>query len=257
MRYFILYVLLLAPIGCTANRESELLEARLREQENQLLQLSNQLDKSQVNLSVAQQESNALREQLTATGKQGIQPEQADVLYRMAKLKIDPYQSSILPAAHSSKPALINIVITPVDQFEEPLKLPGDVTITIFADSVDQSKSKPYHFTASDVRKKWNSGWVTSGFVIQLPLPEELAGLKNSGRSITLKATFKTTDGREFHATQKLRKKTLSDQDRIPIAGIAEEKHIKQAKFTSPEKTNKQPIDTSDRRTIDEFPIFR
>ncbi len=247
MRCFFLLLVLHATIGCAADRQSELLEARLREQQDYAAKLASQLERAKADLSVASQESNTLRKQLIASGKQPLEPEQADVLYRMTKLKIDQLQSSIIPVGNSNRP-LINMVVTPVDQFNEPIKLPGNVTINI----VDQQDSllETHSFTAAQVREKWNAGWVSSGFVFQLPWPEKIPFSDLSGQQIKLKATFKTADGREFEATHQLKVKEQHDTQANPG------EPIKQANFAPP-KASPGRIDTSDRRTIDEFPVFR
>ncbi len=247
MRCFILLLVLQATVGCAADRQGELLEARLREQQDYAAKLASQLERAQADLSVASQESNSLRQQLVASGKQPLHPEQADVLYRMAKLKIDQYQSSIIPIGNSNRP-LINMVLTPVDQFNESIKLPGDVTINI----IDQQDSLlgTHRFTAAQVREKWNAGWVSSGFVFQLPWPENVSLSDLSGQQIELKATFKTADGREFEATHQLKVKKQYKMQANPDGPV------KQADF-SPMKAPADRIDTSDRRTIDEFPILR
>ncbi len=247
MRCFLLLLVLPLAVGCAADRQSELLEARLREQQDYAAQLASQLERAKADLMVANQESNTLRQQLVANGKQPLQPEQADVLYRMAKLQIDQFQSSIIPVGNSGR-ALINMVLTPVDQFNEPIKLPGDVTIKIFAQQ--DSLLETHRFSAEQVRKKWNAGWVSSGFVFQLPWPDKVTAADLPGQQIELKATFKTADGREFEATHQLKiKADLNPQGNL-------DKPVKQADFDQ-NKASSDRIDTSDRRTIDEFPILR
>ena len=250
MRCFILFVILHVTIGCAADRQCELLEARLREQQDYVANLSNQLERAKADLSVANQESRALRQQLVARGKQPLEPEQADVLYRMAKLKIDQLQSSIIPVGASDQP-LINLVLTPVDQFNEPIRLPGEVTIELSKqDASDALPVGEYHFEAAEVRKKWNAGWVSSGFVFQLPWPTKVSFAQFTGQQIKLKAIFKTVDGREFSATHRLKvRKTAKGAEQTENA-------IRQAAFGKKEAPPGR-TDTSDRRTIDEFPILR
>ncbi len=250
MPSFILLLLLFAAIGCAADRQCELLEAQLREQQDYVVDLSNQLERAKADLSVANQESKALRQQLVAKGKQPLEPEQADVLYRMAKLKIDQLQSSIIPVGASNRP-VINLVLTPVDQFNEPIKLPGEVTIELSTqDASDALPVEKYHFDAAEVRKKWNAGWVSSGFVLQLPWPQKVPFTELSGQSVKLQAIFKTVDGREFSATHRLKVK-----DKIQSATKAANS-VRQAAIGKKE-TMPGRIDTSDRRTIDEFPVLR
>ena len=185
-----------------------------------------------------------------------MQPEQADVLYRMAGLQIDKLQSSILPVGYSEKP-LINIVLTPVDQFDKPLKLPGNVTVELFAEDILLATEQ---FSASEVRKQWTSGWTSSGFVLQFPWPEKHSLEQYSGEYLTAQATFNTADGREFTAKQKLKVKKQISTPRESIASFEvdskEKDELKQANSEKPFDSS-DPTVTSDRRTIDEFPIFR
>ncbi len=249
MRWFLLIFFLQFVVGCAADRQTELLEARLREQQDYAAQLASQLEHARADLSVARQESSTLRQQLLAKGKQPLEPEQADVLYRMTKLKIDPLQSSIIPAGASNRP-VINLVVTPVDQFNEPLKLPGQVAIELFTQTSGNSPVEKYQFSAAEVRKKWNSGWVSSGFVFQLPWPEKVPFEHLTGEQIEVKSVFTTADGRTFSASRKLKiKKSLN-------SSAESSNGVKQAGFSEKEAKPAR-IDTSDRRTIDEFPVLR
>lgn len=256
MRYSILILLCAVSTGCNSTRKTDVLEARLREQQQQATQLAEQLTRADADLAVAQQESNILRQQLTANGAQPLQPEQSDVLYRMAKLRIDPLQSSILPVGNSDS-SLINVVITPVDQFDEPLKLPGDITVELLEEKPSGNTLLGSHdFPAAQVRKKWSAGWVSSGFVFQFPWPEKHAIAEYSEKKLVLKATFKTADGREFVATNRLK---INNHVRLAVDSVAassQKTELKQSNFEQTEAAAKR-IDTSDRRTIDEFPIFR
>ena len=256
MRYLILILLCNLSAGCVSAQKTEVLEARLREQQLQAARMAGKLERAQSDLIVAQQESNGLRQQLAADGKQPIHPEQANVLYRMANLRIDQLQSSILPVSHSDS-GLINVVLTPVDQYNESLKLPGSITIELLAEQPDGEKLLDRHeFSASQVQKKWNAGWVSSGFVLQFPWPEKHSLADYSEQHLVLKATFITVDGRKFVARHQLKVGKQASFATDSIASSPEKTELEQTKFEQP-SAEPGRIDTSDRRTIDEFPILR
>lgn len=206
--------------GCTIGHQTEALEAQLRSQEDHLAELASQLERTRADLAAARKDSEALRTQLVSEGKPVIPAEQAEQFYRLGKIRIDTLQSSYLPG-DPGQPGHLQISLAPLDEFDTALRIPGEVTLQILS---EDSQGNPAGvmaetvFPASEVRKNWNTGWVTSGFVLQWPWPDGLPDPETLD-SILLAARFKTLDGRSFESTQKLRlRKSAGYSSSTPIA---------------------------------------
>ncbi|MBV08878.1 MAG: hypothetical protein CMN21_06615 [Rubinisphaera sp.] len=248
--WIILILSLLA--GCSTRKQTELLEARLRDQQEMMTQLSEQLERSKNELSIARQESQDLRSQLIASGKPVLQPEQSAVLYRLAGVQVDELQSAILPAS-SGDHKILNLVLTPLDQYRQPLKIPFDVTLEI---SASEEIVETLNITSKDLADNWSTGWITSGYVLQLPIETR----KLLSPQIRISVTCNTLDGRQFEDTIKLEGLSLHSSDvPDPIEPVSFEEPSSEI-LQEAQKSAILPnvrIDTSDRRTIDEFPVYR
>ncbi len=250
--------------GCGANRHTELLESRLREHEERLHQLSQQLERSENELAISRKEANDLRTQLAGTGRPVLQPEQANVLYRLSGLKIDQLQSAILPASQSDQ-RLLNVVITPMDQYGEALKIPGNLELKLLHENAELAR---FDIGAAELAENWSTGWVTSGYVIQLPIEASLL----TSSHVNVVATLKSLDGREFSHQARLETGVSGGAiEQVSLEETATEPPVMEAKVPPPRDPVSAPspeesmivrpqnerIDTSDRRTIDEFPVYR
>ncbi len=236
--------------GCSTRKQTDMLEARLRDQQSMLTRLSEQLERSKNELSVARLESQDLRSQLTASGKPVLQLEQSAVLHRLAGVQIDELQSAILPAS-SSDQKILNLVLAPLDQYGQPLKIPVDVTLRI---SASEKIVETITIPSKDMAENWLTGWISSGYVLQLPIESS----KLMSPQINIAVVCDTLDGRRFEDSVKLEGLSIPSSD-APIEPVSFEEQ-------TPEITQEaqnpvlQPdvrVDTSDRRTIEEFPIYR
>jgi len=234
---FVLFVCLAN--GCTIGRQTEALEAQLRTQEDHLAQLAGQLERTRAELAAARQDSDALRAQLASDGQPVIPAEQAELFYRLHKIRIDSLQSSYLPG-DPGQAGELQVMITPLDEFETALRIPGEVRLKV----VEQTGSgnapavvAERSFSPAEVRENWTAGWVTSGFVLQWPWPAELPD-PESLEAVQLVAEFETLDGRAFETTQtlKLRKSTERPLSAPPVAAHT---------ISHTEATDQQPSETA------------
>jgi len=267
-RWPVLLVLLLS--GCSMSRQTETLEAYLREQETQLSSIHRQLQQTEADLAAARQESQLLRSQLTSSGKAVIPPEQAELFYRLSGIQFDTMQTSFLPG-EAAGTGEFTVFITPVDQFQTALRIPGEIQISVLSATDSEPRTLAHTtFPANQVQGAWTAGWVSSGFVLQLPWTSQQQAQLNDHK-VLLEATFKTIDGRNFTARHPV---TLPSGGATPTAlqtvPVAAEPplletpaspQIVPANFLdvppAPASTRPSAIDTSDRRTIDEFPKYR
>lgn len=307
--------------GCSANRQVEYLESQLRRQESEMLKLAGELNRTQSELLAARQDALTLRKQLAEGGQQVIPLEQAESFYSLAGIQIDKLQTSYLPG-ESGQPGRLSVMVTPVDQFRAALRVPGEITFKLRSGEDEAAPLVERTFTPQEVRELWTGGWVSSGFLLQLPWDPasqaesagvvKLSDLGNSSNSEqdenaresdnsvvladgvdggnspdiqtvagtankrtpnnwVLEATFRTGDGREFTAKHTLSEAALRPRqsDRAPSSQPQRSVPPPSANGQPPDSPPATPIrqtsaavpadgiSTSDRRTLDEFPVYR
>ncbi|QDT63909.1 hypothetical protein [Calycomorphotria hydatis] len=188
-----------ALIGCATDNGTTKLEHQLRIQEQQLYSLREKLSEAEQELNVAWRESDTLREQLAATGKPQILPEQADVLYRADRIVISKMLSGGLDADGQPGDELLIVHLAPLDVNGELLKLPGALEIEAIDPTLTGEARTVGHWTVSseEAREYWQSGLLAAGFMLRLPWQRPVHGDK-----IMVTARMKTADGREFESME-------------------------------------------------------
>jgi len=247
LRYGLIIAVCLAS-GCSTRKETDLLEARLRDQEERLTQTLDDLQRTRSELELTRKESQDLRTQLVRKGRPVLQPEQADVFYRLSGLRIDPLQSAILPASHESE-RILNLVVTPVDQYDQPLKYPANLTLIAKAKDAEIAR---LDYQAAEVAAKWSEGWLSSGYVLQIPI----ATAKLEAEAIAVEVQFLTPDGRDFSSQVTLPGLNAERSEASSILQVSAEEERDSA-MDDEDQQEATRIDHSDRRTIDEFPVLR
>lgn len=191
-----MFCLLAAAVcGCAARRTHEVVESRLREQNQLLSERESDLRKTEGELEIARREADTLRQQLIADGKSPILPEQADVLFRATGIKINELLTGSLDQDGQPGDELLTAVIVPHDADGEPMKLPGEMEIELFDLSRpgEEKRIGSWTFDASQSREYWHSGFLSSGYMFRLPWQQPPASSQ-----VVLHARLKTADGRQF-----------------------------------------------------------
>ncbi len=257
MRQTILISLVLLGLtGCAASRQVDSLESRLRQQEEELLRLSQELQRSQTDLAAARQDANTLRTQLTSSGKTVIPVEQAEMFYRISAITIDRMQSSFLVDEKGGGEFAVQI--SPVDQLQAPLRVPGEITLKVL--HPENPAALPLlerQFTGKDVKRSWNDGWVSSGFLLQLPWSAPAMSAAGPLEKVIVEAVYTTVDNRQFTARQEMTLGTASPQQ---IQQATHDESQEPQLVPIPIEFRQEPtgpMHTSDRRTLDEFPLYR
>lgn len=205
MRYLgascLLAISVLAP-GCTFGRGgSQLLEARLRQQATEVSRLAQQLDDAQDDLTIAQKEVRQLRAELA---KQQRSPAPSPLLhasYRAKTLTIQPLVTAIIPA-RDGRPAELTVLLIPIDEDGEAIKLAGEVELTL-VDPAASSKGLQlgrWVFAAEETESKWSNGLLSRGFRFTVPCPEV-----NPGADLVLRALLKNIDGDDLTTVHVMR----------------------------------------------------
>ncbi len=196
-----LAVLMLCAGGCAARGNVELLESQLRQQEDRLRSLNQQLSQTESDLHIAQREVETLRIQLAERGEQILLPEQAQALFHVAGIRVQKLLTGGLDRDGEPGDDLLNVVIVPHDEQGEAVKLPGDLEIEVLDLTAPEHLRKlgVWRFSAEQVADHWQSG-LTSGF--QFRMPWQLPPVSDD---IVVHARFQTADGRKFGTSAEVR----------------------------------------------------
>lgn len=219
-----MFVLLAAALsGCGTRRATDLLEARLRLQEDRLAQLESELAEAQISLDAGRRENEALYARLASSGEQVVLPEQAEPLVRATGIRINEWMTGGLDRDGVPGDDLLSAVVVPHDARGNLVKLPGTVEIELrdLSKSADRQSLGAWTFESRESRTHWHDGALASGYLFELPwqsVPES--------SEIVLHARLTTADGRRFGATATVRitppeapERLVNEQEPTPSAG--------------------------------------
>jgi hypothetical protein len=187
--------------GCASTGQLDILESRLRRQEDAANQLQSQLTESQNQLQAARRETVDLRTQL-ADGKRIAHVEQVSALGTVEGISLNKYLTGGLDRDGVPGDEMFSAVVVPADADGNLVKAPGSVILTV----LDLSKPEPqqrvghWEFGPKDSETLWHSGFLGSGYIVRVPwqtMPES--------PTLLVHARLKTIDGRQFDTSQSIR----------------------------------------------------
>jgi len=191
-------ILLIGLSGCLGRGETDLLQARLREQQQLLTESESQLQRTSQDLKLARKETEGLRVQLAQTGQPGLLPEQSDVLVRASAIKINTMLTAGFDQDDTYGDDSLVVHFMPVDDLGEALRLPGDIEIKVLDPALPENSQTiaKWTFTAVESREKWFRGLFGAGYQFTLPwkAPPEHSEL-------VVHVQLKPADGRVFTAS--------------------------------------------------------
>lgn len=187
--------------GCGSRRNSEILEARLRDQQARLAELESKLTDSQSDLRITRQQATMLRQQLADRGEATILPEQADALFRATGVRINKLLTGSIDRDGKPGDELLAALLVPHDEQGSLIKIPGTVEFELIDlnKPADVRRIGSWEFDVEQTRKHWHAGFFGSGYAFHLPwqqLPES--------SDLLLHARLTTTDDRQFDTSVKI-----------------------------------------------------
>lgn len=188
----LLAILLLA--GCGSRGHQELLESRLRLQEEQLARLEQEVHTHRQELEYARKENETLQEKLSGSD--------ASVSYvsaqiRVEKVVIDPLYTGFNTTGQTRQ---LVVFFAPQDGLGKAVKLPGDVTIQLWRgdQAVSEDPLEQWYLTAQTSLKYWQNGFLKSGFLFQVTPESDLTGVDQ----VRLNVVFASDKTRVLQAEQ-------------------------------------------------------
>jgi outer membrane murein-binding lipoprotein Lpp len=192
----------LALAGCAHHGDIDALESELRQQEQAQEDLSQQLARAREDLKVAESDRAVLRSQLNKHHQVSLSQEQADVLYRAEAIKFNMLMTSGQNRDSEPGDEGLSVMLTPVDAHGDLVKLAGEVELDLFDMTLesDEQRLGQWKFTIDEVRSKWQSGFISSGYLFQVDWQKFPVA-----RELTLHARLSIPDGRRFDVTSQVK----------------------------------------------------
>lgn len=203
-------MLILTLSGCGGRGNTDLLEARLRQQEDSIFALQRDLKDSQQALETARRQSEAMQQQMAKSSSGGLLPEQSQALYRVTGVKVNSLLTGGVNLDNKQGDELWTTVVTPHDADGETVKLPADLVLELvdLNQPEDQRRVGIWKFNSEEVRGHWYSGFAGSGFRFELPWQRAPAS-----EDLTLLVRMTSQDGRSFKTTSSLKVARLENTD--------------------------------------------
>lgn len=200
MRRLILSATALAPLlgGCAALTQSDRLEARLRQQEDQLVDYRSQIDRLQADLDKAQQPAASGIELASA------EMPAAGGFAAVDSLTFAPLVTGGRDTDGDARDDQIQALVQPLDPDGDLIKTSGALEVELLdvAGRDEDRTIQTWSFSAAETARFWDSGLFGSGFRLKLipdrPLPDDAL----------LIAHFRDRTGRQFDATRAIKLKT-------------------------------------------------
>ena len=185
--------------GCSLRGDVDLLEARLREQEDRQFALESALKKSHSELKIVQRQNDMLHNRLAGNNQGNLLPEQADALFRVKGIRIQKWMTGGLDRDNQPGDELLTAVIVPHDDDGETVKISGTIQLRLLDPTMPEDRQRigEWTFSPEECRRHWHKGMIVSGYQFRLPWQQ----LPRSSK-LMLHATLTTTDNRQFHADE-------------------------------------------------------
>ncbi len=213
-------LLILTLCGCGGRGKSDLLEARLRQQEDNIFALQRDLKDSQQALETARHQTEVMQNQIGKASKGALLPEQTQALYKVTGVKVNNLLTGGVDLDNKPGDELWTTLVTPHDADGETVKLPADMELEL-VDLKQTGESRRvgiWNFTSAEVRSHWYSGFAGSGFRFELPW-QKLPG----SDELTLVVRMKSQDGRVFNTNAPLRISQVDQVEKSPVVQVSRE----------------------------------
>lgn len=188
--------------GCLSRGNSDLLRARIREQQSQIAETERQMTVAQTELQRARREADSLRTELARSGKNANGAEYTEALLRVKTLQINSLLSGGVNKDEQPGDDAFVAQVAPIDDDGEVVKLPGQIEFTLLDPALPENQRQigNWKFSAEECRGRWTRGFTGAGYQFTMPLTSSPAH-----ESLVLHAKLTASDGRSFDANQVVR----------------------------------------------------
>ncbi len=193
---------ILVSAGCTSRGQMEILESRLRRQEDSINELHQQLKTTESQLEVARREARELKSQLASGRVKTARVEQIGALGQVEGITFNKFFTGGLDRDGKPGDEIFSAEIVPVDAEGNLVKVPGSLVLTVLdlSQPEDQQRLGRWEYSSEQSEHLWHSGFLGSGYVVRVPWQKV-----PQSPSLLVHARLKTVDGRQFDASQAIR----------------------------------------------------
>lgn len=191
-------------VGCRNStvRRADSLEARLRDQQASISQLSASLEQAETDRDIARREAAILRDELASLEPDSQVVHAAHTLARIDRIEVVPLLSGGLDRDEIPGDELISLLIAPKDSNGEIHRVQGSLSVQLRDISLpdDQQIVSRIDFDAAESDALWHNGIVGRGFRVVVPAPNA-----RSNEELTAQIRFTDTSGQQFDTVYPLR----------------------------------------------------
>ena len=199
MKYQLLTLMLAVFLhcGCAGRVNTDLLQARIREQATQLSESQREIAKTRSELKRTKDETERLKSELSESGHESSPSNLAES--KIQKLRIHTLASGGLNKDDQPGDDAVVIQFVPVDADNEPIKVPGELEFRLVDPQLPESDRElgRWSFSADQCRSHWTRGITSSGF--QFTLPFEQSPLHTD---LVVHLKYQTSDDRQIETNQ-------------------------------------------------------
>lgn len=199
---FPLLLLVLFAEGCASSPNADLLEAKLRDQEDQLRALHTQVQQSQSELAAVRRLNESLKQDLVRTVSHEETFDLDERHFRVTGLKINSLLTGGFDRDEQPGDDQVTLVFAPVDDRGQPVELPGRVECELLdpAQPSGQQRLGLWTFDSKQTRTAWRSTLGSFGYRFELPwqTPPRSSDLE-------LRVRLRSVNGNPFETSSPIR----------------------------------------------------
>jgi outer membrane murein-binding lipoprotein Lpp len=198
----LLLFVVIAAAGCASRGNVDLLEARLRDQEDQLRSLHAQVDRTNSELTAARRLNETLQQKLVQPASHDERFDLSERHFQVSALKINPLLTGGFDRDRQAGDDQITLVFAPTDRSDKPIQAPGRVECELFDRSrpADQQRLGLWSFDSAKTHAAWQKTLGSFGYRFELPWQTA-----PTSASLELHVRFHSQHGDQFEATTPIR----------------------------------------------------
>lgn len=206
-----------AASGCASRGNVDFLEARLRDQEDQLRSLHAQVDRTNSELTAARRLNETLKQKFVQPASHELTFDLSELQFQGTGLKINSLLTGGFNRDGQPGDDQVTLVFAPIDRDEKPIQVPGRVECELFdpTQPPNQQLVGVWAFDAAKTRAAWQKTLGKFGYRFELPwhTPPTAGDLE-------LRVRFHSEHGDHFEATAPIQialpKSTLGADQPMP-----------------------------------------
>ena len=217
LTFRLLSLAVIAASGCASRGNVDLLEARLREQEDQLRSLHTQVDRTNSELTAARRLNDSLKQKVVQPANHEATFDLSEQQFQVTGLKINPLLTGGFNRDGKPGDDQVTLVFTAIDRREQPVRLPGQVECELLDPSqpAEQQRLGLWTFDAAKTRAAWQKTLGSFSYRFELPWQSP-----PTTSDLDLHVRFQSQHGDRFEASAPIRitlsKPALGAAQRMP-----------------------------------------